>query len=312
MFLLTLFSSISLAEQQLILFTDKTESVIGRPIRIDLYAISLKEKISEINLRPLKHNFGVVTDYIISETTDKRWPGKSIQILKLKLYPRKTGKIIIPRISSDGIHTTEKTLNIIKGKPDLPEIKFSKKTPFERQQIIVTFTVNSTESTSRLSLMDTIESRNFESIKLPFKRYKIKPGVYQLQIGLSLSALKSGSLSLELPPIEYSVSGVSRKKFYSPIKDINFKPLPSYLPPTIPVGKVSIQSKPPSDKLLKSESIYYWNVSLKGLLNSTYELPAILRQLKSNSNIKFFPAESIRSSNTTVNSLISIVNHSIP
>jgi len=311
-FLLALFSYASLAEPQLILFTDKSESTIGRPIRADLYGISLNGKISDIKLNQLNENFGVVTDYIISETNDERWPNKTVQILKLKLYPRKVGTIIIPRISSNNTHSEEKTLIIKQGESGLPELTLSTSAPYERQQIIAQFSIISNNPTSRLSLKENIVIHGFESHPLPFKRTQIKEDVYHLQIGLALSALKNGPLKLDLPPVEYSVSGVSRKQYYFPAEQINVKTLPLYLPPTVPVGNIIVQSQLSSTKLLKSDSLYYWNINLKGELNNTYQLPAILRQIKSNSQIKFFPANSKRSRTKTSNSLTSIVNHSIP
>ena len=85
-----------------------------------------------------------------------------------------------------------------------------------------------------------------------------------------------------------------------------------YLSPNIPVGKISIQSELSHKGLLQSDSIAYWNIMLAGNLNDSYKLPPILRQIKSNSQIRFLPANSTRSIKKTSNSLISIVNHSIP
>jgi hypothetical protein len=311
-FLLTLVSNVSHSASQLILFTDKTESVIGRPIRADLYGISLNSKISDINLSKLNENFGIMTDYVINDTSDKRWPNKAIQILRLKLYPRRTGKIIIPPLSSNNVYSEEKILHITDGNTDTPKIKLSTTEPYERQQIIVQFSIISNDSTSRLSLSENIDISGFESQSLPFKRTQNKDGKYLLQIGLALSALRSGLLKLELPAIEYSVSGVSRKQFYFPTKKVTVKPLPLYLPPTIPVGRISIESKSSSTYLIKTDSIYYWNIKLSGELINTYQLPAILRQIKSNSNIKFFPVDSKRSAIKKTSNLTKIVNHSIP
>lgn len=309
--LLLLVSHTSLSASQLILFTDKSESIIGRPIRADLYGISLGSKISEINLSKLNENFGIVTDYVISETSDKRWPNQEIQILRLKLYPRNTGKIIIPPLSSNNVYSKEKILNITGENTALPKITISTLKPYERQQIIIQVSSVSDDPTSRLSISENTDISGFESHALEFKRTKNKDGKYLLQIGFALSALKSGMVKFELPAIEYSISGVSRKQFYFPIQKLTIKPLPSYLPPTIPVGKVDIESKL-STTLFKTNSIYYWNIQLSGELSNSYQLPAILRQIKSNKNIKYFPANSKRSAIKQANNLTNIVTHSIP
>lgn len=103
-----------------------------------------------------------------------------------------------------------------------------------------------------------------------------------------------------------------RKKFYLPLIPINIKALPSYLPPTIPVGKVHIQSSIPDKLWLRSNSINYWNIKLTGNINDSYNLPPVLRQIKNNSNIKFLPVTTTRTIRATVDNLKSQVTHSIP
>lgn len=308
----TCFASLPTMEPKLILFTDVTESALGRPIRAELYGISLKTKITNIKLNHLNKNFGVVVDYTINDTSDKRWPNQPVQILKLKLYPRQTGSVLIPRLGYNNVRSQEKMIRITKGKTGEPEIRLSANTPYERQQIIVLVTITSNNSTARLSIKKNIEINGFESATLPFKRLKKQNGTYQLQIGWALTALKSGRLKLELPAIEYSINGVSRKQFYLSTKSIYIKPLPLYLPLTIPIGKVTIQSQLSHDGLLQSDSLFYWNIKLNGNLNNAYSLPPILRQIKSTGHIKILPITSERSLQATENSLISTVAHSIP
>lgn len=310
--MLLLTNNISYAASQLILFTDKTEGTLGRPIRAELYGISLTTKITNINLNGLSKEFGVVPDYVINDTTDKRWPNQSIQILKLKLYPRKTGEILIPAVSTKYAKSKNKRININKGQTGIPQLSLSTNNPFQREQIIALFTISSPDSTSRLSIKQNMEITGFESTPLQFKRIKKPNGSYQLQIGWTLSALQSGSLKLEFPPVEYSVSGVSRKQFYLPQQTIKIKALPSYLPPTIPVGNINIQSHFSQNGILQPDNISYWNIKLSGKQNNAYSLPAILKQIKSNNNVKFLPVNSERITKTTTERSISSVTHSIP
>ena len=316
-FFIILFSDACFAKEnlnspQLFLFTDKSESVLGRPIRAELYGVSLNTKIINIKLSPLNDDYGVVIDYAVNDTRDQRWPNKSIQILKLKLYPRQTGNLIIPSLSINSVQTQKKNIHISEGITGVPEIRFSTSSPYERQQIIAHITVTSPDPTSRLSIKDKTEIKGFESTPLAFKRTKNKSGSYLLQIGWALSAIQSGTFKLELPPIDYSVSGVSRKQYYLPHKMVNIKPLPSYLPPTIPVGKLTIKSQAAATNILQTNSLSYWNIMINGTLNSAYKLPPVLRQIKSNKHVTFLPPNSNRFTNTTDSTLLSTVNHSIP
>ena len=301
-----------MASPQLLLLSDKTESELGRPIRVELIAVSIKEKLSEIDLEPLTKHFGVITDYFTADTRDSRWPKQTIQVLNLKLYPRQAGNLIIPGLSLGKFTSNEEIVKASTGENGTPQIKLSANTPFERQQFTVQVTIQSSQLSARLSISDNEQIKGFESSPLSFKRTKQKNGLYLLQIGWALSALNKNIQRFELPAIEYSVSGVLRKKYYLPVQNVKINQLPAYLPPTIPVGKVLLSSKLSNTGLLKTDSIIYWHLQLKGNLSNSYQLPPVLRQIKSNNTIKFFPVNSKRSQITSEENLTSTVTHIIP
>lgn len=306
------YSAENIKSKKLILLIEKTESILGRPIRADLYGINLETKISDINLSVIEKNFGITIDYAINDTTDKRWPNKKVQVLKFKIYPRNTGTISIPKIKTENVSSKEKTIFVTSGKTSSPSITLQTNTPYEQQQFTTHINILSSEATSRLSINKSPVIDDFDILPLKFERRKNAKGLYELKIGWALTARKNGQLKIKLPPIEYSVSGVLRKKFYFPLLPINIKTLPSYLPPTIPIGKITIQSHLPQGGPLKSNSISYWEIKLSGNLSSSYKLPPILRQVKSNSQIDFLPVNSIHSSVVSANNLVSTVKHSIP
>jgi len=305
-------NNIGFAAPQLLLFTDKVKSSLGRPIRAELYGLSLNTKITEVNLERLNVNFGVVTEYVINDTRDDRWPDKKIQILKLKLYPRRSGSIQIPSLSANNIVSKKQTIQITKGKTGEPTLYFSTQSPYNRQQVIVLVSVLSSEANSRLTIKERQTMNGVDSTPLHFKRFKNNNGTYRLQIGWGISALKSGELKLNFPPVEYSVSGVSRKQFYLPIRKIKVKPLPAYLPATIPVGKITVHSNLLPKYFLKTDSFSYWDIKISGQLNNAYSLPPILRQIKSSKQIQFLPSNTVRSANATEDNMVSTAHYSIP
>jgi len=308
----TCYSIENITTKELVLFVDKSKGILGRPIRADLYGINLETKLSDINLNAIEKKFGISIDYAVNNTSDERWPNKKVQILKFKLYPRNTGAILIPRLKVENVNTKEQTVFIEKGKTSSPTVALETNTPYEQQQFTAHINVLSSEATSQLSINKNSLMDDFDSLPLKFERKKNAAGFYELKIGWALTARKNGQLKLKLPPIEYSVSGVLRKKFYLPLQNITIKALPSYLPPTIPIGKITIQSHFPQEGILNSNSISYLDIHLSGNLSSSYKLPPVLRQLKSNSQINFLPVNSTHSSSASVNNLVSIVKHSIP
>jgi len=301
-----------MAVSQLEMYTDKVETDLGRPLRIELIGIDLNSKLADINLKSLNKHFGVVSDYSIDDASDPRWPNETVQILHLKLYPRTTGQLTIPVLRIDNAESKAIDIKSLTGKTSAPKVSFSSSSPYIRQQLIATVNVISTDLSSRLSIRKDDNINGFESQPLSFKRTKLKDGRYLLQIGWALTALKSGAQQLQLPPIEYSVSGVSRKRFFLPSTTLKVKSLPAYLPPTIPVGKISIHSQLKQRYFLSNDTIYYWELTLKGQLNNSYRLPPVLRQIKNNNEMSFLPINSQRSANTTNKTLTSRVTHSIP
>ena len=201
----TMLCNVCFAAAQLVLFTDKTETELGRPLRVELYGIALKNKLTEIDLNALKKEFGVVVDYSTADTRDARWPNKSVQIMRFKLYPRQAGKNVIPVLSIDNIFSQKKIISVSNGKTSIPDIRLSSNKPYEQQQFLVHFKLISANSTARLKINENSVVNGFESLPLPFERIRQENGTYLLQTGWALTALKSGPQQLELPPVEYSV-----------------------------------------------------------------------------------------------------------
>ena len=297
---------------KLLLFIEKSNHILGRPIRAELYGVALKTKITDINLSKLNKNFGVLTDYSVNDTIDGRWPNQSIQILKFKLYPRYIGKITIPPLNLNNLITKEREIDVNIGETGEPTISSLTNMPYERQQFVLNISIKSEDSTSRLSVREDFKINGFESTSLPFSRTKGKNGTYINNIGWALTALKSGEQKIELPPVEYSVSGVLRKQFYLPHNIINIKSLPSYVPPTLPIGKITLLSQPAHTWLMQTDTLAYWKINIRGEVNNAYRLPAVLKQIRSNSHFHFLPVNSKHLSEISNNNLLSITNHTIP
>ena len=300
------------AREQLLLITDKNEVTFGSAIRVSLYGISLKSELTDIDVSALEEHFGFEMDYSESNLTDKRWPGRKVQVMYFKLFPRNTGEVIIPSLMIKHVYSDEKIIRVTDGNIQLPHISLSAVNPYMRQQFLIKVDVNSSEPTSRLAIQDPADINGFESVPLKFNRTKLQDGSYRLTIGLALTALKDGVQIIQLPPIEYSIGGIPRKRFYLTHQSIKIKSLPDYLPPTIPVGSVSVNSELTSEPFINKGSVYYWNIQLHGPHNNAYRLQPILRQIQSTTDVKFLPVISERTTTVSHESVTSIVSHTIP
>jgi hypothetical protein len=64
--------------------------------------------------------------------------------------------------------------------------------------------------------------------------------------------------------------------------------------------------------MLNTNDLAYWNISIESESLTPYWLPPVLRQIKSNDNILFFPATSKRSMHPDSKGVHGRVNHTIP
>jgi hypothetical protein len=267
----------------------KSSGELGRPVYLKIIAEELKTDLSNLSLLSLNEQFVLDSkdlDTEIVQQTDGNGKQKSRtpirrQILSLKLYPRQTGELLIPSFSIDKINSAEKTVKIqdaiTDGKIISVDWDFTSPEVWQREQIIVSLTLTTPEeyATIRLAKQSVV---GFEITPLPVNREWIEDkqgGRSRITTGWSLLPLISGNLEIDLPAIEYHLSGVIRRTFYLPKIKLAIRPLASYLPPTIPVGKVKIETSITPAGMLNTNDLAYWNISIKPLSNGLTKLPGL-------------------------------------
>jgi hypothetical protein len=93
---------------------------------------------------------------------------------------------------------------------------------------------------------------------------------------------------------------------------IKVKALPAYLPPTIPVGHISVSSGFTPAAVLQPQRLAYWQIRLQGDNVSPLWMPPVLRQLKSDQSITFLPARSEHKLGYTSSGIQAQVTHQVP
>jgi hypothetical protein len=302
--LFMLLPSYAMAAPQLLFILHKAEIQLGHSIDAELYGIDLHAKLVDIDLRGLKEVFGVTLQESSGEIEDPRWPGRPVQMMQFKLYPRQTGNLIVPELSVAGAQTKPQTVLVTpgikttrNGVMDIQrEIRISTAQPWERQQVIIEVEVIAE---------DTFASLRSQQLKIPgFDVFSIPASVDKnnandsgrsvMRIGWVLLPLTAGQYHIEVPPVEYRKSGQTERTYYFPKRTINVKALPPYIPPTMPVGRIHMTSRLQSDTLILPGLLNYWDVTLTGNGISPNWIPAISQQIKSNTDMQFFPATAER------------------
>jgi len=310
------------ATSQILFILDKTEIQLGHHIVAELYGINLQEKLENIDLHDLKEKFGVIIEETTEETEDPRWPDQPVQLIQLKLYPRQVGKLTMPVLSLAGIQSKPHSILVKPGinksrTGDINikrDIKISSTRPLERQQVVIEMKVPTTDAFVSLRAEEP-NIPGFEVFTLPENTEIIQRNGTEytvLRIGWALFSLSAGQYNIDIPPIEYRKSGQNLRTYFLPKQNLNVKALPPYIPPTMPVGKINIASALKSDELHFPDTLSYWDIELIGHEVSPNWMPPVLRQINSNSDIRFFPSNTQHKQISTMGTLQSQVLHHIP
>lgn len=177
------------------------------------------------------------------------------------------------------------------------DIQLSATQVWQREQIILEVTVPTSDPFARLKA-DKVVIPSMEVIALPARRETTKTGQEQLSIRWQFYSHTSGKQTIQLPVIRYYLNGGTRQKWLPPLQTIEVQALPPYLPPTLPVGAVSISSHIVPSGILRPNSLAYWHISLHSTTVTTAQFPALLKQLKASSDLDVLPAKISLNSDT--------------
>jgi len=250
----------------------KTEKQLGQYFRTTLkYKGSLK--LENIDLHSWQENFKIIHE---DEYQDEDKQGNSIQVLKLRLYPRTLNATLLPSVSLGEIRSTPVSLSVtpskIKNSPIKISWEVSNSTPWEREAVLIRIHIQSNDPAARV-IIDSKENPDFLLQPLEVERTVLKNGRIEFNAGWVYYHLKSGVASINLPAIRYQLSGSDRRRFYLPIQKLSVKPLPNYLPPNLPIGKLNISSD------IENNNSGLWKINILTPALSVYDIPGINQQL---------------------------------
>ena len=309
------------ASSKLQLLLKDTEVELGQSIDAQLVSVGLDASLSQIDLSPLEKNFGVVVKESGSESIDNTAATRR-QFLVIQLFPRKVGTITIPPLLFN--NETTATASVIahdakiRGQTVSLEWTVSETSVWERQQIIVKAELHTPE---QFAVVDIGEKPvpGMEFMVLPVEKRRIKTAasnetqffitwlLYPQQYPQTSSVRK-----IVLPVVNYRSQGLLKRQFYLPNIEISVKPLPIYIPPTIPVGEVTIRSELLSHAPLTTTGPSYWMITLQSHELLPHWLPPVLRQIKTDDQTKMLAIDSQRQTQADENGALATAVHKIP
>ena len=177
---------------------------------------------------------------------------------QLRLYPRAPGEAVLERIALGGavagplrVNVVPAVRNGINGTPrwlPLPD------RVWQGQMFEIGIEVALMHRSNHIALDDAVLP-GFDVQPLP-RQTDSRNRVEVVRLPWRVTVLSPGSHRLELPAIEQR--GRGRWRFYLRAPEVRVVPLPSYLPPSVPVGKVTLESA-----LVGSNKRDYWQVLVR-------------------------------------------------
>lgn len=297
---------------------DRTQTELGHAISAEIRGDGLAESLHGLSVQSLEQDFGVVIHEYSSSGPTPDHPAGESQLLTLRLYPRRTGRLMLSALRLGELRTTTHAIDVSDGatggKPITLATSVSSASVWARQQVIVQVEITTPDRFASLHV-DPVDVPGFEAIPLPPSRQHANSGGEArtvLRAGWALFALTAGSRSVALPPIKYRLGGKFQRVYYLPHVQLDVQALPPYLPPVIPVGRVSMTSTLESPGLLNTGEVAYWNLTLSGDALPPHWLPPVLRQIKPGDRLDILPAESRRTATPDNKGVHGRTVHQIP
>lgn len=305
------------AQLQLVITQNRVE--LGQVLHGKLIAIDSPATLSDIDLAPLQNNFVVQShEGELTAAESQRYPKENVQVLALELYPRHTGKLVIPTLHLDEAQSGVQTIlvdNAVESDGAITvELQVSQHRVWQRQQLIVTVAVTSPQSFFTLETAP-YKSPGFEILPQQVIKQTVQVNSRnhtRVSTGWVLFPLLAGNYKLDLPMIGYRQSGRVQRQFALPQIALDVHKLPSYIPPNMPVARVNVDASIQPTGVLGTDTLAYWTVTLSANGTLPVWLPPVLQDLRSENGIHFLPQQSRRSLQVSANGAHATVVHQIP
>jgi len=272
----------------------------GKPVYVKLHTRDLQPRLDTLDLSRLGKDFVVETPGSVERNSDG-----SQQSWRIRLYPRRPGELLIPPLVFHGIKT--EPVRIIAtpsiGRKDNVRMRVSSEvgdsSVWINQPVQVTMQV---ESDSRYAWLDAEAARQegIEIVMLPHTRHtRMLNGEQRTQhsIGWVLYPQATGTSAIQLPPVEYRRGGVITHRFYPPKIELHVRALPTFVPPTMPIGRMEVEASMPGQLFLVKRELALLTLRIRSEGPPGRRPSEVLRQLKSNQTVTFYPPRNMTDDN---------------
>lgn len=174
-----------------------------------------------------------------------------------------------------------------------PEIQLSlsKSTVWQREQVIVTLEVISDDGLSRL------DSQPFEQDGFTVIEFEQSIKEHVVNQTSKTHIIKKWAIFpfladqhiLNLPRIRYRPSSGRPVVLKLPERKLKVYPLPIYIPPTMPVGKITLQNNWDNNRIISNKKLLEWNFNARSHQVAPQTLPTLSHLLRSSESVQILP-----------------------
>jgi hypothetical protein len=306
---------IQIASAALRVTADSNELELGKPLWLTLTSDQTAVPLDTLDFSPWLEDFVMPRYGAMSLSRDQHG-----QRLRLHLFPLREGAFVLPALSL--LQDVSNTLDIqvtgaVDAKSHSPiafDYQISTQSPWQRQQVIVTCQLTTRDP---YVVFEQPEGAGNGMQLLPmrvqhFRVYQDDALVTRYRLGWVLIAERAGQHSVQLPPIHYLRDGVVTHRFYLPPLKLQVQALPTWLPGTIPVGKVSVSQYRLAQSLINSRVLSHLQLQIQLDGVAPAALPDYPRQLRSDDRVQFYTTRRRVSSNVDKMGIRQQLDYDIP
>jgi hypothetical protein len=293
---------------------DTRQVEYGKSVRLTLETNRSSPSLNAISLNSLDKDFVVETVYSSARTADPTGQRRAV-----RLYPRHSGKLVIPALHYQELTSQAIDIQVTRAvdhKTNTPvriENHIEQDNVWLKQAVKVTMEF---ETRASIIVLDTEPVRidNFQILQIPTDHRTAEDGSNNTlhRIGWILFPTRVGSYHLQLPAIQYIRDGVTTHRFYPPPMTLEVRPLPRYVPATMPVGNMTLEMRLPEQWFAQAGKLQYLSVLLRGDGIRQQDLLSLEQQFKSTDAINYYPASTDDELRTDFSGLTSIREYRIP
>lgn len=200
-------------------------------------------------------------------------------------------------------------VSFAKEKPTVV-VRQSSQQIWQRQQLLLTLQVNTDDTFSRLEA-DDFTMKGWHVIPFPMKSVEGQDET-QLTLKWAIYPFASGKQSIQLPEIRYRPNRGRKQILPTKKITIQVQKLPIYIPPTMPVGNIKLESSWNDGVYKHNNELAEWRVKVLAENVVEQTMPPIKQQIKSTESLYILPIQSFASTSMTEEGVINQRDYIIP